>query len=92
VHVWCNGAYVGHSKRAFYFPNAFDLTPHVKRGGRNLVALQVIQRSWCNELWLGGILYPCFVFAGPRLEKPAPSEDLPYRVLPGGEREPIRNP
>jgi hypothetical protein len=90
VNLWCNGVFVGRSAHAFYTPNVFDLTPHVRRGERNLVVLQVVQRSWCNELWLGGILYPCFVFAGPRLEKPAPDETPPYRVLPGGEREPVR--
>ena len=43
-----------------------------------------------NELWQGGLLYPSFVFAGPRLDQPAPLDDPPYRVLPGGAREPIR--
>ena len=89
IHVWCNGQYVGRG-RGFIRPFAFDLTAHVRPGGDNLLALQVVRRGMLNELWQGGLLYPSFVFAGPRLDQPAPLDDPPYRVLPGGAREPIR--
>ena len=89
VHVWCNGHYVGRG-RGFIRPFAFDLTDHIRAGQENLVALQVVRRGMLNELWQGGLLYPSFVFAGPRLEKAATQEDPPYRVLPGGSREPIQ--
>jgi len=82
VHVWCNGEYLG-SGNGFPRPFAFDLTAHARPGEENLVALQVIRRSMANEVWLGGLVYPSFVFAGPQLEQSAPRKEPPRRVLPG---------
>ena len=90
VHVWCNGVYVGQG-RGFIRPFAFDITDHVHRDRENLLALQVVRRDMVNENWRGGLMYPSFVFAGPRLDEPAPRQELPYRTLPGGGREPIRD-
>ena len=75
--------------RGFIRPFAIDLTEHVRPGGRNLLAIQVVRRNMLNELARGGLMYPSFVFAGPRLESVAPQTDPPYRVLPGGATEPI---
>jgi len=83
VHVWCNGKYVGKG-RGFIAPFQFDLTDFVKREGENTIALQIIRNSYLNEIGMGGLLYPSFVFAGPRLDNPAPLVEPLRRVLPGG--------
>lgn len=86
MRVWINGKLVGTSGRRFSNPAEFDLTDGIKAGGENLLAIQVIRNSAANEIGLGGILRPCFLFTGPRLEKPAPGPQLELRrVLPGGE-------
>ncbi len=82
IHVWCNGDYIG-SGHGFPRPFTFDLTEHAQSGQENLLALQVIKRSMVNEIWLGGLIYPSFVFAGPQLEQVAPRQEPLQRVLPG---------
>ncbi len=72
VRVWINGKYVGFG-RGFSVPFTFDLTDNIRYGNDNLLALQVIRRSPVNELGTGGILYPCYIFTGPRLEQKAPN-------------------
>lgn len=88
AHVWCNGQYVGNAS-GFMRPAAFDLTEFVKAGQKNLVAVQIIRRNKLNEANLGGIIYPSFIFSGPRLEKVAPNTQPMERILPGGSREAI---
>lgn len=88
VRVYINGRYVGLG-RGFIRPFAFDLTEHIRPGEPNVLALHVIRNSYLNEMGRGGIIYPCYVFTGPRLEKPAPDNEPLYRVLPGGATEPI---
>lgn len=90
VHVWFNGEYLG-SGHGFPRPFVFDLTDHARPGEENLIALQVIRRSMVNEVWLGGLIYPSFVFAGPRLEQVAPRKEPLQRVLPGGGWEDVTN-
>src|SRR5690606_28989929 len=68
VHVWCNGQYIGMG-RGYIRPFQFDLTDAVKYGQDNLIALQIERRSSLNEMGLGGMLFPSFVFTGPRLEQ-----------------------
>ncbi len=86
IHVWCNGTYIGKG-RGYVRPFQFDLTGSIRRDGENTIALQVIRNSMLNELGLGGMLYPSFVFAGPRLEQQAPAIEPHQRILPGGGRE-----
>lgn len=83
VHVWCNGEYIGMG-RGYIRPFQFDLTDSIKAGEDNLIALQVERRSSLNEMGLGGMLFPSFVFTGPQLEKKAPAQQPMRRVLPGG--------
>jgi hypothetical protein len=45
----------------------------------------VVRNSKANEIGLGGILRPSFLFTGPRLENKAPQPVELRRVLPGGE-------
>lgn len=85
ARVWINGKSVGTSGRGFSLPFLFDLTDGIDYEGENLLAIQVVRNSKANEIGLGGILRPCFVFAGPRLETAAPKPLELRRVLPGGE-------
>jgi len=85
VRVWINGKLVGTSGRQFSIPAEFDLTDNMK-AGENLLAMQVIRNSAANEIGLGGIIRPCYLFTGPKLEQKAPGPQVELRrVLPGGE-------
>jgi uncharacterized protein DUF4838/glycosyl hydrolase family 2 len=84
VRVWCNGKYIGMG-RGFAKPFAFDLTG-LTRPGENLIAIQV-QRFGNSEVGTGGLIYPAFVFTGPRLEQRAPKLEKLARILPEGERK-----
>ncbi len=85
ARVWINGKPIGTSGRGFSLPFLFDLTDGIARKGKNLLAIQVLRNSKANEIGLGGIIRPCFVFTGPRLEAAAPKTLELRRVLPGGE-------
>ena len=85
ARVWINGEPVGTSGRGFSKPFVFDLTDGMRVEGENLLAIQVIRNSAANEIGLGGIIRPCFLFAGPRLESKAPKVLELRRALPGGE-------
>ncbi len=89
VNVWCNGTYIGRG-RGFIRPLVFDLTGQVRSGDKNLVVIQVIRNGMLNELWRGGLMYPSFIFSGPRLAAIAPQTEPLYRILPGGSRELIK--
>lgn len=86
ARVWINGRFVGTSGQRFSVPAEFDLSDGIKRDEENVLAIQVIRNSAANEIGLGGLIRPGFLFAGPRLEKPAPGPPTQLRrVLPGGE-------
>lgn len=82
VRVYANGRYVGMGN-GFAKPMAFDLTGFVHKGDGNFLAIQV-ERQGSSELGTGGLVYPSFLFTGPRLEQRAPKLDLTTRLLPGG--------
>ncbi|HYG75556.1 MAG TPA: DUF4838 domain-containing protein [Planctomycetota bacterium] len=85
ARVWLNGQYIGTSGRRFSNPAAFDLTENLNAGSENVLVLQIIRNSAANELGLGGLIRPGFIFTGPRLETKAPVQGETRRVLPGGE-------
>ena len=85
VFVWLNGTYVGRSGRGFSVPFVFDLTEMARAGEKNVLALKVVRNSAANEIGLGGIIRPCYIFTGPRIEKKTGPEEPTRRVLPGGE-------
>ena len=85
ANVWINGQSIGTSGRRFSFPSVFDLTEGISYDGENVLAIQVVRQGKANEIGLGGILRPSFVFAGPRLPRKAPKELELRRILPGGE-------
>lgn len=88
VHVYCNGQYVGMGK-GFAKPFAFDLTGLLKEDGKNLLAIQV-QRFGNSEVGTGGLIYPSYIFTGPRLKQRAPINEEKERLLPGGAVEKIK--
>ena len=88
VRVWCNDQYIGMG-RGFARPFTFDLTGLLNKDGENFLVIQV-QRRGNSEIGTGGIVYPCFIFTGPQLEKRAPDGELEYRLLPGGAIEKIK--
>lgn len=85
VSVWLNGKYVGASPRGFSVPFVFDLTEAAEPGKKNLLALKIRRISAANEIGLGGLIRPAFIFTGPRLEEKVPAAEPQRRVLPGGE-------
>ncbi len=74
ARVWINGQFVGTSGYGFSVPFVFDLTDGVDYDGENLLAVQVVRNSKINEIGLGGIIRPSFIFTGPRLENLAPKQ------------------
>ena len=85
ARVWINGVLIGTSGQRFSMPAEFDLTEAIKYDGDNVLAIEVVRNSAANEIGLGGLLRPSFLFAGPRLEMKAPAPLELRRVLPGGE-------
>ena len=85
ARVWINGQLVGTSGQRFSSPAEFDLTDGIKYEGDNVVAIEVVRNSAANEIGLGGLIRPSFIFTGPRLELKAPKPLELRRVLPGGE-------
>lgn len=85
MRVWLNGQPIGTSGVRFSKPAEFDLTDAISADGENVLVMQVIRNSVANELGLGGILRPCYLFTGPKLETRAPKPMPDRRVLPGGE-------
>lgn len=90
ARVWVNDRAVGKSGIKFANPAVFDLTDGIKKDGDNVLAIQIIRNSNLNENFLGGLLRPSFIFAGPRVTAEVPTAEE-YRVLPGGEREKIKH-
>ena len=88
VRVYANGSYVGMG-HGFATPFAFDLTGLVHRGSDNFLAIQV-ERRGISEQGTGGLIYPSFLFTGPRLAARAPKVDVTERLLPGGAVEKVR--
>lgn len=85
ARVWLNGHLIGTSGRGFSSPFVFDLTEHIQYDQDNLLAIAVVRNSKANEIGLGGIIRPSFLFAGPQLDRPSPKPLELRRVLPGGE-------
>ena len=88
ARVYVNGKYVGLGT-GWAKPLAFDLTDFLHPGEGNFLAIQ-ITRNGSSENGMGGIVYPSFLFAGPRLKERAPKLDLTERLLPGGAVEKVR--
>jgi hypothetical protein len=86
ARVWLNGKLIGTSGRRFSNPAVYDLTDEAKPGAENLLAIMVVRNSAANEIGLGGLIRPSFVFTGSRIEPKAPGKTLELKqVLPGGD-------
>jgi hypothetical protein len=80
--VYVNGAKVG-TATGFAKSAVFDLTGRLApAGGENLAAICITRRQNA-EAMTGGILYPCFLFAGPRVPPSAGADDNFKIILPG---------
>jgi hypothetical protein len=87
ARVWINGHYAGSSGIRYPKPAVFDLTDYVRPGEENILTIQIRRNSMANELGLGGILRPGYVFSGPRVQAAAKDGGEDVRVLPGGDTE-----
>ncbi|ACB74640.1 beta-galactosidase GalB [Opitutus terrae] len=54
--VWCNGAFVGGWPYG-YTSWRVDLTPHLKPGGSNVIAIRLDNPNWSSRWYPGGGLY-----------------------------------
>lgn len=68
LRVWVNGKYVGYSEDS-KLPAEFDITPYLRTGQDNLIAMQI--QRWCTgtyleaqDMWrLSGIARECYLYA-----------------------------
>lgn len=68
LRLWVNGQYVGYSEDS-KLPAEFDVTPYIRVGQPNLIAMQV--QRWCTgtyleaqDFWrLSGIARDCYLYA-----------------------------
>jgi hypothetical protein len=81
--VWLNGKEVGASQRRFSNPILFDLTSSLHATGDNVLVIRIRRISAANEIGLGGILRPSFIFSGPAVSSPSAPVEPQERVLPG---------
>ncbi len=80
--VYVNGTKAG-SAGGFARPAVFDLTGRLAPKGKdNLIAICIARRGNA-EAMTGGLLYPCFLFAGPRVPPAVDADDAFKIVLPG---------
>ena len=83
--VYVNGTKAG-SAGGFARPAVFDLTGRLApEGGENLVVIRIARRQNA-EVLTGGLLYPSFLFAGPRVPSANGAEDAFKIILPGAGR------
>lgn len=88
IYVWVNGRYVGYSEDS-KLEAEFDLTPYLKPGQKNLIALQIFR--WCDGSYLedqdffrySGIGRDCYLYTREkrRIEdiRVTPDLDTEYR-------------
>jgi hypothetical protein len=81
--VWLNGKFIGSSVTSFSRPATFDLTDAINYTGENVLVIQIKCHA-VNELGVGGIIRPSFLFSGPRLAPPKTATPQVTPVLPGG--------
>lgn len=61
--VWLNGKPVGDSGRRFSAPAIFDLSG--AGAGENLLTIKIVRDNAINEIGIGGLIRPGFLFTGP---------------------------
>jgi hypothetical protein len=65
--VFVNGEKIGSSGKRFSQPAVFDLTPALK-GGENTLTVRIVRNAALNEIGVGGLFRPSFLFTGPKPE------------------------
>lgn len=65
ARVWLNGAMIGSSGTTFSRPAQFYLSSAIDPEGENLLSIEVVRNSPLNELGVGGLFRPSFLFAAP---------------------------
>lgn len=65
ARVWLNGRPIGSSGRHFSRPAEFDLSDAVDPSGDNLLAIRIVRNATINEIGVGGLFRPSFLFSGP---------------------------
>lgn len=85
TEAWLNNVYLGSSPPSYCTPHIFDLTQALYPKAENVLAIKVSRHSPINEIGLGGIIRPSFLFSGPKLKPSVPAASAPTRVLPGGD-------
>ena len=63
--VFVNGRRIASSGRRFSQPAVFDLTPALKPG-ENQLLIRIVRNQSLNEIGVGGLFRPSFLFTGPR--------------------------
>ncbi|WP_114952870.1 DUF4838 domain-containing protein [Sphingosinicella terrae] len=64
ARVWLNGREIGDSGRQFSRPAIFDLAPAIRRGGENRLVIEISREDSVNEIGIGGLIRPSFLFVG----------------------------
>lgn len=69
--VWINGQKIGASGARFSTPAIFDLTKDMDVEHDNVLAIHINRTGGVNEIGVGGLFRPSFLFTGPKLVPPA---------------------
>ena len=67
ARVWLNGKEIGTSGRQFSRPAEFDLIAAIEKDGDNLLAIEIVRNVALNELGVGGLFRPSFLYTGPHI-------------------------
>jgi beta-glucuronidase len=65
ARIWLNGREIGASGRQYSRPALFDLGEALDRSGENRLVIEISREDSVNELGIGGLIRPSFLFAGP---------------------------
>lgn len=63
--VWINGRLAGASAARFSAPARFDLTAGLDPGGDNVLAIHITREGGINEIGVGGLFRPSFLYESP---------------------------
>jgi hypothetical protein len=81
--VWINGVFAGRLK-GFLIPGVLDITDQVKKDGKPNSIVICVTRRGNAESATGGLIYPSFIFKGPRVPPDGKSEPDRFRpMIPG---------
>lgn len=82
AEVWVNGIRAGRLN-GFLVPGVLDITGHVNKNGEPNSIVICVNRNGNAESATGGLIYPSFIFQGPRLPSGGPEPEHPGLMIPG---------